>query len=225
MAEAHQLLTQRTARYFTQRGDGPVRRIWILLHGHAMLAERFLALLSPMTAPGTLLVAPEALSRFYLGTRLDGGHDQQVGATWMTREERDTEIADVVAYLDRLLSEVVPSEYPGCPVGILGFSQGVATAGRWLVRGATRPAMLALWGAPLPADVTPGLLAPRLGAAPVWLIGGQEDPIVPAGTLEGKARQLQDGGIDTEVHRFSGGHVLHAATARALAEHFALRTP
>jgi predicted esterase len=225
MAKAHSLQTLRTARYFTQRGEEPVRRIWIVLHGHAMLAERFLSHLTAMTAPGTLLVAPEALSRFYLGTRPDGGHDQQVGATWMTREERESEIADMVGYLDRLLGQVVPAEYPGCPLGILGFSQGVATAGRWLVRGSPRPAMLALWGAPLPADVTPALMAPRLGAAPTWLIGGQDDPIVPAGTLEDKARQLHESGIDTEVRRFPGGHLLHAATARALAEHFALRTP
>jgi predicted esterase len=223
--ESHSLQTPRTARYFTQRGEGPVRRIWMLLHGHAMLAERFLSHLAPMAAPGTLLVAPEALSRFYLGTRLDGGHDQQVGATWMTRESRESEITDTVGYLDRLMREVVPPEYPECPLGVLGFSQGVATAGRWLVRGAPRPRMLALWGAPLPSDVTPALLAERMPSAESWLIAGSDDPIVPAGTLEANGRRLNECGIVTEVRRFSGGHLLHAATARALAEHFTLRTP
>jgi predicted esterase len=220
--EPHRLQTPRTARYFTEQGDGPIRRIWILLHGHAMLAERFLSYLTAMSAPGTLLVAPEALSRFYLGTRLDGGHDKQVGATWMTREERDSEIDDMVGYLDRVMQAATPVDYREVPVGILGFSQGVATAARWIARGTMQPRMLVCWGAPAPADAPLEAVAALCGA--VRLVAGIDDPIVPSGTFEHTAEKLRAFGVDADVIRFPGGHILHAATARALAEHFALLT-
>lgn len=223
MSEQHHLSTTRTARYWTDAGDGPIRRIWILLHGHAMLAERFLGYLSSMAAPGTLLVAPEALSRFYLGTRLDGGHDKQVGATWMTREEREPEIADMVAYLDRLIQQVVPPDYRAVPLGVLGFSQGVATAARWLARSTVRPGMLVCWGAPAPADAPLDVVGRHCGS--VTLVAGSEDPIVPAGLFERSADELTARGIDATAIRFPGGHVLHSATARALAEHFAMLNP
>lgn len=218
----HHLTTQRTARYWTDAGDGPVRRIWILLHGHAMLAERFLAWLKPMAGPGTLLVAPEALSRFYLGTRTDGGHDKQVGATWMTKEERQAEIDDIVVYLDRLMQAVTPADYPQVPVAVLGFSQGVATATRWLARGTLQPRLLVCWGAPAPSDAPLEAIAALCGA--VRLVAGTDDPIVPPDSFEHAVEKLQSFGVDADVIRFTGGHVLHAATARALAEHFALLT-
>lgn len=223
--ESHHLTVPRTARYCTLRPEDPVRRIWILLHGHAMLAERFLGYLAPMAGPGTLLVAPEALSRFYLGTRLDGGHDKQVGATWMTREERESEIADMVGYLDRLMREITPADYPQVPIAVLGFSQGVATAGRWLVRGAVRPRLLALWGAPLPADASVEQVAERMRGGDVRLIAGSEDPIVPDGLIERAAADFASAGSSAEAVRYRGGHVLHAATARALAEHFVTLAP
>jgi predicted esterase len=223
--EVRHIEVVRTARYALLRPEGPVRRIWVLLHGHAMLAERFLGYLEPMAGPGTLLVAPEALNRFYLGTRLDGGHDQQVGATWMTREARDSEIADMLEYLDRLMQQVTPPEYPQVPVAVLGFSQGVATAARWLTKGRIRPAMLALWGAPIPADCPLEVIAVLMRYKELRLIAGEEDPIVPSGLIERLVEEWGAVGLKAEAERFPGGHVLHAATARRLAEQFAAQTP
>ncbi len=47
----------------------------------------------------------------------------------MTKEDRENEIADYVDFLDAVFGEVVT---PGARVTVLGFSQGVATAARWL---------------------------------------------------------------------------------------------
>ena len=62
------LSVTRTARYFTL---GPetrgIRELWIVLHGHSQLAVRFLQAFEPLNDGATRIVAPEALSRFYLG--------------------------------------------------------------------------------------------------------------------------------------------------------------
>ena len=45
----------------------------------------------------TLIIAPEALNRFYI----DGTYNR-VGASWMTKEERITDIKENNEYLDSL---------------------------------------------------------------------------------------------------------------------------
>jgi dienelactone hydrolase len=79
------------------------------------------------------VVAPEALSRFYVDRgEPAAGTPARVGATWMTREDREAEIADYVRYLDRALDAAAGRPGAAAPaLGVLGFSQGAATACRW----------------------------------------------------------------------------------------------
>jgi hypothetical protein len=69
-----------------------------VLHGYAQLAERFLRWFRPVDDGQTWIVAPEALSRFYLETTLKGSHGPAIGATWLTREAREADLADHVDY-------------------------------------------------------------------------------------------------------------------------------
>ena len=64
------------------------------------------------------LVSIQGLHRFYLG------RTEEVVASWMTREDRDTAIADNLAYVAAALDEVPHDETT--PLVYLGFSQGVA---------------------------------------------------------------------------------------------------
>jgi predicted esterase len=170
-----------------------------------MLAERFLAQLQPLADGDTLIIAPEALSRFYLETARDGRHANEVGASWLTREDREHEIADAVAYLDDLLREVSRPLTRGFQVGVLGFSQGGAIAARWVARGAALPERLVLWGLEPPGDALPGIAA-RLAGRELILVAGDADPLVPPGGIEAQARQLTEAGVLARAERFAGGH-------------------
>ena len=78
-----------------------MRELWYVLHGYGQLAAPFLDDFRAIDDGTRLIVAPEALSRFYEGDVQARLHkDAKVGASWMTREDRDAEIADYVAYLD-----------------------------------------------------------------------------------------------------------------------------
>ena len=78
----------RTARYHVLGDPATARMVWVLLHGYGQLARFFLNKFEGLE-DGLLIAAPEGLSRFYL----DAQH-QRVGATWMTREDREHEIGD-----------------------------------------------------------------------------------------------------------------------------------
>lgn len=212
--EPHHLSVGRQARYFLAGPTtSPVAELWIALHGHAQLASRFLRWLSPLEDGTTVIAAPEALSRFYLETRLDGGHGATVGATWLTREDREVELADAMAYLDRLTHHLTETLRPS-RLGILGFSQGAVMALRWLTAGGPRPSRLVLWGVPLPQDLLAERISARLSGVPIVLAAGETDPYATPGTIEQDAERLRQAGLGVEVIRFPGGHEIPAGPLR-----------
>ncbi len=150
-----------------------------------------------------MVVAPEALNRFYLGSE-PGRHGPKsmVGATWMTREDREFEIQDYVRYLDALAEGVglVSS------TTVLGFSQGVATAARWIVLGRIQPDRLILWGDYLPPDLDMELAGGALKHTELVIVKGSEDPALDEESTMKEEERLKRAGITYQVLIYSGGH-------------------
>ena len=207
----------RTARY-QQLGElsPATTQLWLVLHGYGQLAEYFIRHFAPLHAAdpaGTVIVAPEALSRFYLtGT---GG---RVGASWMTRADRLAEIEDQATYLDALLGHLLAAAPAGVQLTVLGFSQGTATASRWLARaaGRWRPQQLVLWAGDFPADIEADNARHLLTDLPVALVSGEQDEYVSADVVSAQTTRLQALGARVSQHSFAGGHTLHAGLLRQL---------
>ena len=217
----HHIAVRRSARYYT-RGpmDESARQVWIVCHGFAQLAARFMRHFVPLDDGSRLIVAPEALNRFYVEqTPGPHGPDSKVGATWMTREDRLTEIEDYVEYLDTLSDEIfrtVPREQVSLTV--LGFSQGVATVSRWAVQGRTRPDHLILWAERLPPEIDLGAGAEELATIPrLSIVAGLKDLEVQRMLTLEKDR-LKRLGLRYTLHSFDGGHHLDEDTLRRLAQ-------
>lgn len=207
----------RTARYWSLDEEGEAGELWYVLHGYKQLARRFMRRFAPIHDGTRRIVAPEALSRFYIGQE-PGRHGPTsvVGATWMTREDRLHEIRDYVAYLDRL-HEAVDPEVGGAPVTVLGFSQGVATAARWVTQGAIRPVRLVAWGDTLPPDLDMEAAARRLQGCELVLVRGSRDPAVGAERAAREREALEAAGIAWRTLSYEGGHDIHLAPLRELA--------
>ena len=212
----HRATVSRSTRYYTLgRAGGDV---WFVLHGYGQLAARFLTDCGGLDDGTCLIVAPEALSRFYV----DRAH-RVVGASWMTREDRRAEIGDYVPYLDAVYRDVVaaPAEAPGGggALRVLGFSQGAAAAARWVALGAARVARLVLWGGEFPPDLDleDATLATRLGRVRVTFVAGRQDDYVTDKILERDGERLRRARVSFEVMRFDGGHIIDEAVLRKLA--------
>ena len=66
--QQHHLRVQRTARFYSFGPWKSVSQMWPVLHGHSQLARSLLHDVAPLDNGHRLVVAPEALSRFYLET-------------------------------------------------------------------------------------------------------------------------------------------------------------
>ncbi len=206
MNEFH-LTVPRTARYFALGADNQeVREAWVVLHGYGQLASRFLRHFALLDDGSRVIVAPEGLSRFYL----DGNASRKVGAAWMTREDRLAEIADYVRYLDQLAVEALPRPGPApLPLHVLGFSQGTATAARWLAMGtatASGPRRLILWGGELPPDLDLAAARGRWADLALILVVGSRDEFITPKVLARDEARLNEAGIRYRVVHFEGGH-------------------
>jgi predicted esterase len=201
----------RTARYLTAGPDpADASEVWFALHGYGQLARRFARALRPLATGSRLLVVPEALSRFYRD-----GATGSIGASWMTREDRTTEIADYVAFLDAVLAAVAPPA--DCPSVILGFSQGAATACRWVTTGGVRPGRLILWSGGLPPDLSWPAAAARLRRTRVTFVNGRDDAGLAPSEIRQQCERLRAHDVEADERWFAGGHVIDRGTLVELA--------
>ena len=205
----HHIQVARTARYHTLGDPGPeVREVWFVCHGYRQLAGRFIRRFSGIANRSRMVVAPEGLSRFYLNPEERAhGPEDLVGATWMTREDRESEIRDYVRYLDQVHDEVISHLHGVAPsVVVLGFSQGVHTVSRWVTLGSVRPKALILWGAYPPPDLPQAEAAQRLGSTRLLIVGGTTDRYWTEQNRTGEEARLASSGVSYRTRTFEGGH-------------------
>lgn len=211
--QEHRLITRRRARYYTTGGGAePLDDAWIVLHGLGQVASVFINYFQSIATPQRLIVAPEALNRYYVAPGASGRTaDAKVGTTWMTRLDRENEIADYVDFLDAVYLETVPTN---SKVTVLGFSQGVATASRWIANGASRVDRLVAWAGQLPPDVEPSVFAKLSGG--VTLVVGSTDEYAPWIAEGDHPKRLEAAGVTQTTVSFEGGHRMDRLTLESL---------
>ena len=223
MRERH-IRVARTGRYYTLGEAGAnLREVWLVCHGYRQLGRRFLPRFAELDDGTRLIVAPEALSRFYLHDPETGhGKDVPIGATWMTREDRENEITDYVGFLDGVMDEVLDDVTGGssgaeASLTVLGFSQGAHTVCRWVAAGDTAVERIILWGSYLPDDLDLDRGPDRLRSAELILVRGLLDQFITEEVHARQEKKLEELGIPFETITHPGGHELDPAVLRQIA--------
>ncbi len=170
-AQAHTISVSRTARYFTLGElNENTERVWFVLHGYGQLAEYFIRKFEKLNDGRTLVVAPEALSRFYT----DADY-KRVGASWMTRQSAKTEIDDYVVYLESIYKTIFEKGLSeAIQVTVFGVSQGAATACRWLDQGTLHCHQLVLWAGYFANGIQDVIDPARIPSQTYYIFGDQD---------------------------------------------------
>ena len=215
----HHLTVQRTARYYTiGELTKNTTHVWFCLHGFGQLASFFSKKFTELDDGKTLIIVPEGLSRLYLN-----GEYKRIGASWMTREDKQYEINDFMTYLNTLYDTVLNGRNPAdFHITLLGFSQGAATVCRWLNGGGTAPAhiradRLILWAGFFSNGIS-DVIDPTVlvNVETHYVYGTQDEYFALIGDVDTyKARLLTDV-PNLKITAFDGGHRVEPGVLRQL---------
>jgi predicted esterase len=127
MQENH-INIRKSARYYTLgKLNDNTKEVWFVIHGYAQLAKDILQKFEGIENDDIFFIAPEGLNKFY-----SRGFAGNPAASWMTSEDRLNEIKDYCNYLNQLFHSFELDKNSIVKVNVLGFSQGVTTASRWI---------------------------------------------------------------------------------------------
>lgn len=197
--EAHTIAARVHGRYLIRSATGEgAAPLLVGFHGYAQTAEENLDAL--LELPGLAhwhIVSIQGLHPFY---RSRSG---ELGASWMTRLDRELAIADNVRYVGEALTRIQEQIEIFGPIAFLGFSQGTAMAYR-AAAGSGHPGqgLIALGG-----DAPTEIFKNDLSDFPRVLIGrGSDDEWYDEGKMERDLELLGTAGIEAETCLFDGGH-------------------
>ncbi|NUM49998.1 MAG: phospholipase [Flavobacteriales bacterium] len=212
MKEEH-FTTQRTARYYTLGElNHNTKTIWIVLHGYMQSARFFIKQFKELKNDTAFIVAPEALSRAYVN-----GVSGKVGASWMTKEERENEIADYIFYLNTLSKHILVNAPKSCAIRLLGFSQGVSALCRWYAQSEINAQQIILWCGTFPADMP--LYKGQKQWKNVHLVSASNDSYISSEKTEEQKTLLTSLGINYTEHPFEGKHEIETELLRQIASY------
>ena len=200
---------QKTARYSAHGNPEKAKHLLIALHGYGQLVPYFIRKFQMLDADKYYVICPEGPHRFYLK-----GTSGRVGASWMTKESRDTDIQDYVQYLDQLMDDI-KEQYKFESTTLLGFSQGGATASRWLAYGGHQFDRFLLWAAVFPPDMDSAFI-PRFDSSHNYWVIGSNDQFIDEEKAEQYFDQLKTQLKQVEIVKFEGKHDIDAETLKAL---------
>lgn len=197
-----QISISKTARFYTYGNANTAKQIWFVLHGYGQLAKYFIRNFHHLNPEEHFVVAPEGFHRFYLN-----GFDGRVGATWMTKEARLDDIDDYVKFLDQVAEKVIVPYLDDSKTFIaFGFSQGVATASRWIAYGKFKPQKAVFWAGSFPPDLEPLKASASFQSIKTLCCVGTDDPFVKEKQVEDTKKQLEALQITASWITYTGEH-------------------
>jgi len=192
----HTIKVNKTAIYHSLGDLSSAKTIWFVLHGYGYSAERFINMFKPVLNNDTAIIAPEGFSKFYLK-----GVDGKVGASWMTKDDRENEITDYVNYLNQLY-ELVLENKSNVKINILGFSQGAATASRWICDNKITIDNFILWCGVFPNDMNFEIIS----NVKTYFLYGDDDKYVTKDRVTKQQELINNSKLNIKTIVFKGKH-------------------
>jgi len=195
----------KTAKYVTYGNPESAKTIIFALHGYGQLVEFFIRKFQGLNQKDYFIVAPEGLHRFYLK-----GSSGRVGASWMTKEERETDIQDYISYLNQLWITISDKNQFEKRV-LFGFSQGGATASRWHSFGNFNAHQFILWAAIFPPDMNIKAI-PNFEKSNNYFVFGTEDEYYSESIIDKQFTTIKKGESAFKMIKFNGNHNIDQET-------------
>ena len=204
----------KTFRYEISSESEGFDTVLYVLHGYGQQSQYFIRKFRALF-DDLLVVAPEGMHRFYLQ-----GSSGRVGASWMTKEAREDDIADNLRWLQELDAHISAQYRPKRKL-LLGFSQGGATAARWYHKGTVPFDAMILWACVFPPDLKPEEEIRK--ASDQHFVIGTDDEFYDQGSQDELVQFYASNGFTT--HRFTGKHDIDITTLESILDKINTEVP
>ncbi len=195
---------QRTARYIVLGEVTPkTKHIWVCFHGYGQLASFFAKKFESFVSEETCFIIPEGISRFYIH-----GKYERVGASWLTRDMKDEEASESLAFINSVYSKVTADiDLQEVKLNIFGFSQGCAMACRWLSLIDKTAENFIIWAGFFANGISDIIEVDKLQNTKTTYVYGTKDEFLVSNP-EIREQMLGDlkGHLDAKVIDFEGEH-------------------
>tara|TARA_R100001369_G_scaffold87479_2_gene123070 strand:- start:20417 stop:21055 length:639 start_codon:yes stop_codon:yes gene_type:complete len=160
------------------------KNVWVVFHGIGYLSKYFLKYFKGLYPEENYLIAPQAASKYYLN-----GKYTHVGASWFTKDNTQQEVENAMNYLE----EVYKAEDLESTTNliILGYSQGVSVATRWVSKKKIECSHLILCSGGLPKELNPEDFK-HLKTSKISMLYGNEDPFMDKERLHNEKLRLKE---------------------------------
>ncbi len=184
--------------------------VWLVFHGMGYLSRYFLKYFKAFDADTNYFIAPQAPSKYYMPPKF-----KHVGASWLTRENTLAETKNVLAYVDAVLANE-PS-YKTKRLIVLGYSQGVSIAMRYVASRQLDCEQLILHSGGIPKELTPEDFSFLKGTTKVSHIYGTDDEFLNEERIAYEtARSKELFGDVVTIHPFEGVHEVNVELIKQL---------
>ncbi|MFY0686492.1 MAG: alpha/beta hydrolase [Cyclobacteriaceae bacterium] len=198
----HHLATTIQASYCTLNElTDQTKCVWIVFHGQGMLAQYFIKKFEGLDSAEHFVIAPQGLSKYYLE-----GYTGRVGACWMTKEDRLTEIDNQQSYLKAVVEQEL-GDFRTEKLILFGFSQGAATACRFGAFSGIRFHQLVLWAGLFPDDLPKEAVDHWSSDLDITYFFADDDPFMRPGLKEMQQQLIERAvGRTPRTVEYTGGH-------------------
>jgi predicted esterase len=173
------------------------------------LSRYFLRYFKQLPPEENYIIAPQAPSKFYIQPKM------HVGANWLTRDNTATGMENITNYFDAVLeAEQIPQTINFI---VLGYSQGVSVAMRYLAKRQLQCNQLVLHSGGIPKELKAEEFDYLSQDTKVKLIYGTDDEYLDETRMKDESvRALELFGDHLEIIPFEGKHIVNVALINAL---------
>lgn len=206
--------TQKTGRIAVHGQIEKSKTLLIALHGYGQLVPYFIRKFHQIDSTRNFVVAPEGLHRFYLN-----GTSGRVGASWMTKEARLDDIEDNINYLNQVYQRFV-GQQKFDKIIVLGFSQGAATAARWIENTDFKIDAFIQWAGVFPPDLEINASNSKWQSLKHFYVVGNQDPYFAENSSDeyNQSAWLKKHNFHPETITFDGKHDVDPVTLNEILE-------
>ena len=188
------------------------KNIWLVFHGMGYLSKYFIRYFSELNPEENFIIAPQAPSKYYIGPKF-----KHVGASWLTRENTSEDTKNVLSYIDSVWIKEQPKVMPRFIV--MGYSQGVSIATRWLASRNINCDELLLHSGGIPVELEPADFEHLSETCRVtYLYGNEDEYINEARKTEEQLKGTKLFGSRLHIHEFKGIHEVNTTFLLQMAD-------